>query len=69
MFIDELPQLTIEPFGVGQLASAGTIVKKFHDQKLTLADAHGLAVIKHHRIEVCWSTDRHMALTGAALVI
>jgi predicted nucleic acid-binding protein len=69
MFIDELPQFTIEPFGVGQLASASAIVKKFHDQKLTLADAHGLAVIKQHRIAACWSTDRHMALTGAALVI
>lgn len=68
-FIDELPHLSIDPFGDEQLASAGTILKKFSDQKLTLADAHGLAMMKHRRIEVCWSTDRHMSLTGATLVI
>lgn len=68
-FISELPNLTIEPFGTEQLPSVGAIVKKFHDQKLTLADAHGLAIMKQCRTDVCWSTDRHMSLTGVTLVI
>lgn len=68
-FLDELPGLTIAAFGDEQLKASGAIVRKFKDQKLTLADAHGLDVIKHFRIQSCWSTDRHMALTGATLVI
>jgi predicted nucleic acid-binding protein len=68
-FIAELPRLTVEPFGAEQLAVASAIVKKFQDQKLTLADAHGLAIMKHHRTDICWSTDRHMSLTGVALIV
>jgi predicted nucleic acid-binding protein len=68
-FIAELPRLTVEPFGAEQLAVASAIVKKFQDQKLTLADAHGLAIMKRHRTDICWSTDRHMSLTGVALIV
>jgi histidine ammonia-lyase len=45
------------------------LLKKFGDQPLTLADAHGLAIINERRISTCWSTDRHLGLTGAKLVI
>ena len=38
------------------------------DQSLTLADAHGLVIINERRISACWSTDRHLGLTGAKLV-
>jgi predicted nucleic acid-binding protein len=68
-FVDALPDLTIEPFGSEQLTAAGTLVKKFSDQKLTLADAHGLAIMKQRRTGICWSTDRHMSLTGVGLVV
>jgi predicted nucleic acid-binding protein len=68
-FIDELPMLRILPFGLVELTTAGRLVKKFADQKLTLADAHGLAIMREHRIATCWSTDRHLPLTGIALVI
>jgi predicted nucleic acid-binding protein len=68
-FIAELPRLTIQPFGAEQLTAASAIVKKFHDQKLTLADAHGLAMMKNNRTDICWSTDRHMSLMGVALVL
>ena len=44
------------------------LLKKFTDQKLTLADAHGLTMMTDRRITSCWSTDRHMTLTGATLV-
>jgi predicted nucleic acid-binding protein len=44
-------------------------VKKFSDQNLTLADAHGLAIMRELRIGCCWSTDRHLGLDGVPLVI
>ena len=32
-------------------------------------DAHGLAVMSSRHIAVCWSTDRHLGLTGVTLVM
>ncbi len=68
-FIDELPALMIREFDDTELRSVGTLLKKFSDQRLTLADVHGLTVIRQLSIRTCWSTDRHLTLTGAALVI
>jgi len=68
-FIDALPGLTIRGFDDPELTKAGRIVKKFSDQNLTLADAHGLAIMRELRIDCCWSTDRHLGLDGVPLVI
>ena len=68
-FVDVLSVLSIQRFDHEQLTKAGALVKKFGDQSLTLADAHGLAIINERRISVCWSTDRHLGLTGARLAI
>jgi predicted nucleic acid-binding protein len=68
-FIDALPSLTIRSFDVSELAKAARIVRKFVDQKLTLADAHGLAIMRDLRVGCCWSTDRHLGLDGVSLVI
>ena len=68
-FIDALPGLTIRGFDGPELAKTGRVVKKFADQNLTLADAHGLAIMREFRIGCCWSTDRHLALDGVPLVI
>jgi len=68
-FINELPTLSIQAFGPADLAKAGQAVKKFSDQRLTLADAHGLVVMSERQVTTCWSTDRHLGLTGATLVI
>jgi predicted nucleic acid-binding protein len=68
-FIHELSVLTIRPFDAEELAKAARLVKKFADQKLTLADAHGLALAGERRTSQCWSTDRHLGLTGATLVV
>jgi predicted nucleic acid-binding protein len=67
-FIDALPELTIRGFDGSELAKVGQIVKKFADQNLTLADAHGLSIMRELRVRCCWSTDRHLGLDGAALV-
>ena len=68
-FIDALPGLTIQGFDSAELAKTGRIVKKFADQRLTLADAHGIATMREFRIGCCWSTDRHLGLDGVPLVI
>ncbi|MEP6960484.1 MAG: PIN domain-containing protein, partial [Acidobacteriota bacterium] len=56
-FVNALPGLTIRGFDSTELAKVGSIVKKFSDQELTLADAHGLALMRELRIGCCWSTD------------
>lgn len=68
-FIDALPRLVVERFDRDGLTRVAEVVKKYSDQPLTLADAHGIAVMKDRRISVCWSTDRHLTLGGASLVI
>ena len=68
-FIAELSLLTVKEAGREELAKAGRLIKKFADQPLTLADAHGLVIMNERRIGTCWSTDRHLALTGAELAI
>lgn len=68
-FIAALPRLAIHPFDTAALATASAVVKKFSDHELTLADAHGIAIMSERRMAVCWSTDRHLSLGGASLVI
>jgi predicted nucleic acid-binding protein len=68
-FIDDLEVLAIHPFDAEELAKTSRVARKFSDQSLTLADAHGLVIIKDRRISNCWSTDRHLGLTGARLAI
>lgn len=67
-FVGELPRLQIEAFDQVQVAEVRPLVLRFADQPLTLADAHGLAIMNHRRIRTCWSTDRHLGLCGANLV-
>jgi predicted nucleic acid-binding protein len=66
-FIQALPRLDIRPFDEHELTRIQPLLKKFHDQKLTLADVHGLVILATRRIQTCWSTDRHLSLTGAKL--
>jgi predicted nucleic acid-binding protein len=68
-FIRDLSPLVIQPFDKDELIKAGRLVKRFADQDLTLADAHGLAIMGGRRTEACWSTDRHLGLTGVKLAI
>ncbi|MHB8653577.1 MAG: type II toxin-antitoxin system VapC family toxin [Terriglobia bacterium] len=68
-FIGDLSPLFIQGFNGQELGKTSRLVKRFGDQPLTLADAHGLVIINERRISTCWSTDRHLGLTGAKLVI
>jgi predicted nucleic acid-binding protein len=67
-FIEELRPLQVLGFDDEAVAKATRLIRKFSDQDITLADAHGLAIITDRRISACWSTDRHLGLTGASLV-
>ena len=68
-FVDALPDLTIRAFDATELTRTAAVLKKFSDQDLTLADAHGLSIMHDNRVGACWSTDRHLALTGVPLVL
>ncbi|MGC9972816.1 MAG: PIN domain-containing protein [Bryobacteraceae bacterium] len=68
-FVHALPALAVQPFGSGELAKVNQVVKKYSDQKLTLADAHGIAIMHDRKTETCWSTDRHLGLSGVPLVL
>ena len=67
VFIKSLKPLIILPFGPEQVETAQPLLAKFGDQALTLADAHGLAIMRARKIKTCWSTDRHLSLMGAHL--
>jgi predicted nucleic acid-binding protein len=68
-FIETLPALTVQAFDVMELSKVRHTLAKFGDQALTLADAHGLVIMKDRRNAICWSTDRHLGLTGVDLAI
>lgn len=68
-FIEELSPLNIEPFAGADLMRVTLLLKKFGDQRLTLADVHGLSIMQQRSIRSCWSTDRHLGLTGVRLAI
>lgn len=67
-FVQALPRLSILTFGGREIGRVGAVVKRFPNQKLTLADAHGLVVMTDRRVAACWSTDHHLGLTGVPLV-
>jgi len=67
-FIRALRPLAILPFGVVDLNKSADVLNKFADQSLTLADVHGLVIMRERRIKACWSTDHHLGLTGVPLV-
>lgn len=67
--IELLAPLTIVPTGPRDIVAAKGLLRRFSDQDLTMADAVGLHLMKTRRIKTCWSTDRHLRLTGVPLVI
>jgi predicted nucleic acid-binding protein len=68
-FVEDLKILKVHPVDTSDIKSAKMYLKKFLDQPLTLVDALGLHTMEKHRISECWSTDRHLGLTGKRLVI
>jgi hypothetical protein len=63
-FLDDLDALTVHPFDSAELTKTRRVLATFSDQTLTLADAHGLAMMKDRGNKICWS---HMGLTSIEL--
>ena len=68
-FLESLPALTVQAFDASELSKVRRVLSRFDDQSLTLADAHGLVIMTDRRSGVCWSTDRHLGLTGVNLAV
>lgn len=68
-FIEMLPDLTMQAFDGTELLKVRKTLARFSDQTLTLAGAHGLVIMENRRNTICWSTDRHLGLTGVDLAI
>jgi predicted nucleic acid-binding protein len=68
-FIEELGPLQLAPVGADEHAGGVRMLRKFSDQDLTMTDAVGLHLMRELGIQTCWSTDFHLGLAKARLVI
>ena len=68
-FIEDLTPLTVVPVGPAEIKSGVALMRKHSDRDLTLADAMGLQLMATRKLRQCWSTDFHLGLGRAALVI
>jgi predicted nucleic acid-binding protein len=68
-FMEDLKPLRLLSVGPDEHAGAVRMLRKFSDQDLSLADAVGLHLMKARNITQCWSTDFHLGLAGASLVV
>ena len=67
--LDQMPFLTVVAVGPRELEAGSALLRRFSDQDLTLVDAVGLHLMTRQKTRSCWSTDFHLGLTGARLVI
>jgi predicted nucleic acid-binding protein len=67
--LDDMPFIDVRPVGTPELQGAAAMLRRFGDQDLTLVDAVGLHLMRDGRALSCWSTDRHLGLTGTTLAI
>ncbi len=67
--VESIDALRVIPTGARDIEAATKLMRRFSDQDLTLVDAVGLHAIGTRKTVVCWSTDRHLGLTGAKLAI
>lgn len=68
-FISAVDTLSVLQIGQTEINDGAKLLRKFSDQRMTLVDGVGLALMDQHKINCCWSTDRHMGLTRKRLVI
>lgn len=66
--IEEIVPLRVVSVGPDEQAAGMRMLRKYSDQDLSLTDAVGLHVMQAHRLRECWSTDRHLGLTGVTLI-
>jgi predicted nucleic acid-binding protein len=66
--IEALTPLRVAPVGWEEQAGGIRMLRRFVDEDLSLTDAVGLHLMDMEHIRACWSTDRHLGLTGVELV-
>jgi hypothetical protein len=67
--IEDMPFLDVRAVGPSDLRGATEVPRRFDDRRPTVADAVGLHLMRDGAAASCWSTDRHLGLTGAPLAI
>ena len=67
--VDDMPVLDVRSVGPTERRGATSLLRRFGDQDLTLADAVGLHLMQDEGAASCWSTDRHLGLVGTPLAI
>jgi len=67
--IEAMTPLEIAAVGAAEQTGAAVLLRRYSDRSLTMTDAVGLHVMEQRRVASCWSTDFHLALGGAQLVI
>lgn len=66
---ESMTPLRILSIGEKEQRGAASTLRRLSDQDLTIADALALFLMRERRISVCWSTDFHLGLGGAELVV
>jgi predicted nucleic acid-binding protein len=67
--VETMSPLEIALVGEAEHQSGIQLLRRFSDQDLTLTDAIGIHVMKARQVRFCWSTDRHLGITGVPLAI
>ena len=67
--IEMMSPLRVVSIDSSEQRGAAHVLRKFSDQDLTLTDAMGIHLMRERRIKSCWSTDRHLGLSGVRLII
>ncbi len=67
--IETMKPLRTVSLGPREQTAGIEMLRRFSDQRMTLADAVGLHIMEARKIRSCWSTDRHLGLTGVPLAI
>ena len=67
--VEVMTPLEIVAVGRREQAAGLEVLRRFSDQRLTLVDAVGLHLMEVRKVKSCWSTDRHLGLTGVPLVV
>ncbi len=67
-FLGALKGLSLLAHGIEEHERTLRMLDRFRGAKLTYVDAASLAWIEHKGIRSVWSTDHHLALTGAEIL-
>jgi predicted nucleic acid-binding protein len=67
--IEAMTPLAVAAVGPDEQEAAVKLLRRYSDQDLTVTDAVGMHLAATRGVRTVWSTDFHLGLTGAPLVI